>query len=105
MCLIERLSEGKTLSASFVPFAAPVGQRRLINYLRTGQCVAVAPGKGWAGEACVGGGGGNVGKCRIHIWVDRRAINNNDFVWINSALLSESADLNIPNGLLPASID
>lgn len=49
--------------------------------------------------------GCNVGKCRIHIWVDRRAINNNDFVWINSALLSESTDLNIPNGLLPASID
>lgn len=52
-----------------------------------------------------GGGACNVGKCRIHIWVDRRAINNNDFVWINSALLSQSADLNIPNGLLPASID
>lgn len=38
------------------------------------------------------------------IWVDCPAINN-DCVWINSALLSHSVDLNIPNRLPPSYID
>lgn len=42
--------------------------------------------------------------CRKCIWVDCPAINN-DCVWINSALLSESVDLNIPNRLAPSCID